>query len=969
MPEAVDVQSTIIAGNSDTSGTAPDVFGSYTDPSTSQVYSTANFTNCLLCDNTGSGLAAAPVGSPDVDGNLVGTSTDPVDPKLGPLADNGGPTQTCALLKGSPAIDMGSNPANLPTDQRGSGFVREAGATSDMGSYEYQTAVTGISPAQGPATGGTTVTIAGTAFTGATAVHFGSTAAAAFVVDSDTQITAVSPAGTGVVDVTVTTSTGTSATSSADQFSYQVTSPTTTTVTSNYPTSVYGQSVTFTATVTASSGSDPTGTVQFLIDNVDYGSPVTLVDGTAQITTSALSAASHDIAAIYSSDSDNFADSSTNPPFTQVVGPAPLTIRANDQTMVYGGQFPMPFTAAIAGLVNDDTAATLGTLIFSTTATSTSHVGSYSITVSGATDSNYDITYVSGTLTVTPAPLTITADNQTKVYGAPLPVLTASYSGFVDGDSSASLGTLPSLSTTATASNHVGAYTITASGATDADYTISYVGGTLTVAPAPVTITADNQTKVYGASLPALTASYAGFVNGDSSVSLDTLPSLSTTATAASHVDTYTITAGGAADADYTISYVAGTLTITPASPSVSVSDSGGTYDGLPFAAVATVSGVNGSPDASLEGVSPTLTYYVGSSAEGTGSTMAPCAAGTYTVVASFPGSDDYGPVQQQAIFTIGKATPVINVCALDGVCNGLPLPATATVVGIVPGADTAPGSSLEGVRPTLTYYAGNSPIGNGSTIAPSAAGTYTVMASFAGSANYLATQSGPATFAINPSPPLSNVTEGNPSRNVLAAATTSFKPPDNSPPAPVGTSQPLSSGQVPANSGAAERPALFTRRFSGEIPFGGGLPVGYRNRQLAIREAAAWAQALSALMVDTFESREALLLGLSESVMPTAYVSETGEPAPPAPPAQALPDMPTALVKPNPPKPGPGKVLQAWNSRFSWRLAALVVIFIGSLAWWCWQDDRSIVRRGFRSLLGLRRIAGGDIKRHRRSA
>ena len=47
------------------------------------------------------------------------------------------------------------------------------------------------------------------------------------------------------------------------------------------------------------------------------------------------------------------------------------------------------------------------------------------------------------------------------------------------------------------------------------DYTISYVAGTLTVTPAALTITANNQTKVYGAALPTLTASYSGFVNGD----------------------------------------------------------------------------------------------------------------------------------------------------------------------------------------------------------------------------------------------------------------------------------------------------------------------------------------------------------------------------------------------------------------------------------------------------------------------
>ena len=82
--------------------------------------------------------------------------------------------------------------------------------------------VSGISPALGPTAGGTSVTITGTGLTGATAVAFGSTTAASFKVVSDTEITAVSPAGiSGPVDVEVTTPSGTSAAVAADQFSYR----------------------------------------------------------------------------------------------------------------------------------------------------------------------------------------------------------------------------------------------------------------------------------------------------------------------------------------------------------------------------------------------------------------------------------------------------------------------------------------------------------------------------------------------------------------------------------------------------------------------------------------------------------------------------------------------------------------------------------------------------------------------------
>lgn len=81
--------------------------------------------------------------------------------------------------------------------------------------------VTSISPISGPTAGGTSVSINGTGFTGATAVTFGTRPATSFTFNGDTSITAVSPAQTaGVVDVTVTTPYGTSATSPTDEFSY-----------------------------------------------------------------------------------------------------------------------------------------------------------------------------------------------------------------------------------------------------------------------------------------------------------------------------------------------------------------------------------------------------------------------------------------------------------------------------------------------------------------------------------------------------------------------------------------------------------------------------------------------------------------------------------------------------------------------------------------------------------------------------
>lgn len=165
----------------------------------------------------------------------------------------------------------------------------------------------------------------------------------------------------------------------------------------------------------------------------------------------------------------------------------PLTIAPVSQSALYGAG-PAPLVVTYAGFVNGDTAAGLTTpAAITTTATAASHVGTYPILVSGATSPNYAIAFAAGTVTVVPAPLTIRANDVSMVAGAALPTLTAAYSGFVNGDTDASLTSPAVLTTTATAASGPGTYPITVSGAASHDYTIAFVGGTLTVlAPAQV---------------------------------------------------------------------------------------------------------------------------------------------------------------------------------------------------------------------------------------------------------------------------------------------------------------------------------------------------------------------------------------------------------------------------------------------------------------------------------------------------
>src|SRR5205823_3042069 len=273
---------------------------------------------------------------------------------------------------------------------------------------------------------------------------------------------------------------------------------------------------------------------------------------------------------------------STDSSTTLTVTPAPLTITANNKSRTYGTANPT-FDATYTGFVNGQGPSALtGTLSCITTATASSSAGSYPITCSGQSSTNYAITYAPGTLTISGAALTITASSNSMTYGGTVPTITASYSGFVNGDSSSSLTTQPVCSTTATKSSPVGAYSSTCSGAVDSNYTINYVNGSVTVNAAVVTVTANNSSRAYGAANPTFTASYSGFVNGDTAAVLSGSPSLTTLATASSPAGSYTITAaqGTLSATNYTFAFVNGTLTVNGAALTVTASSGTMTYGG-----------------------------------------------------------------------------------------------------------------------------------------------------------------------------------------------------------------------------------------------------------------------------------------------------------------------------------------------------------------------------------------------------
>src|SRR6202035_5483561 len=204
------------------------------------------------------------------------------------------------------------------------------------------------------------------------------------------------------------------------------------------------------------------------------------------------------------------------------------------------------------GLVNGDTLS--GGL--ATAATTTSNVGAYGITQGNLlATSNYALAYAGANLGVTAAPLAVTANAQSRFYGAANPALTYLSSGLLNGDTLSG-----GLATTATITSNVGAYGIIQGTLTNSNYAISYTGANLSVTAAPLTVTADAQSRLYGAANPALTYVSSGLVNGDTLTGL-----LATNATTTSNVGAYGITQGTLANSNYAISYTAANLSVTAA--------------------------------------------------------------------------------------------------------------------------------------------------------------------------------------------------------------------------------------------------------------------------------------------------------------------------------------------------------------------------------------------------------------------
>lgn len=194
------------------------------------------------------------------------------------------------------------------------------------------------------------------------------------------------------------------------------------------------------------------------------------------------------------------------PTTTFTITKAPLTATAENKVVSYGDAIPT-YTATYTGLVNGETNpgfTTNPTFSCEYTPTSTVSSSPFTITVSGGVSPNYEITtYNSGTLTVNPAEVTVTADDKEKTYGESDPELTATVTGLKNEDAE----NVISYTLSRESGEAYGNYTITPSGeVAQGNYTVTYVTGTLSINRIGVTLTANSRnTDVYDGTLKTVT--------------------------------------------------------------------------------------------------------------------------------------------------------------------------------------------------------------------------------------------------------------------------------------------------------------------------------------------------------------------------------------------------------------------------------------------------------------------------------
>jgi len=385
------------------------------------------------------------------------------------------------------------------------------------------------------------------------------------------------------------------------------------------------------------------------------------------------------------------------------VGQAPLIVTANDASKTYDGlAYSGNNGVAYSGWVNGETAAVLGgALAYGGTSQGAINAGSYLITPSGLTSGNYTISYVNGALTINKAHLTVTADNQSRLYGEANPTFSQTVTGYVNGENATSANVTGSAtgSSAATTTSGVGGYVITGSTGTlsAANYDFTAANGTLTINKAHLTVTADNQSRLYGQANPTFSQTIGGYVNGENATSANVTGSAtgSSAATALSGVGNYAIvgSTGTLSAANYDFTAADGTLTINKAHLTVTADNQSRLYGQTNPTFSQTIGGyVNGENATSAN---------VTGSASGSSAATVTTGVGNYAIAGSTGtlNAANYDFTAADGTLTINKANATVTANSSTTTYTGLAQNVSGfTASGLVNG-ETA--SVLTGVTAT----------------------------------------------------------------------------------------------------------------------------------------------------------------------------------------------------------------------------------------------------------------------------
>jgi len=359
------------------------------------------------------------------------------------------------------------------------------------------------------------------------------------------------------------------------------------------------------------------------------------------------------------------------------IGQASLTISATSSTKPYDGTTADGATPIVSGLQGTDTVTGLSESFRSPnvlgTNGSTLVVNPGYVVNDGNCGNNYSVTVNTAAGTITPAPLTITPNNDSGTYGVPPPpgLNGVSYTGFVDGQTSSVLTTLPTVTTTATSTSPVGSYPITGTGAVDSNYAISYEPGTYTVTAAALTVTAVSESKTYGQTA-SLAYTENGLVNSDTITSV-TETSAGAASTAPVGSDPIDISnAVGTGLSNCTVTYVNSTLTVTPATLTITATSESKVYEMTATLTYTTAGLVNGNK---VTSVTETSAGAVKTANVGSYPIDISNAVGT--------GLSNYNINYVDGTLTVTRATANVVVTPYDVTYNGQPHTATGTVTGV----------------------------------------------------------------------------------------------------------------------------------------------------------------------------------------------------------------------------------------------------------------------------------------------